>query len=552
MINMNSFLPSTKIIEKIFKGHVDEWYHFGQFHLACIKGINLYLRKFDFVIIGIETNEGTVIQRNEFSENILEYFDNNIFRKNICLALFVTDESEWYNIKTTQPLLKLTIKLQKNMFYSNVINLISLNKIITENTDPKLLNPYNYSGVCSKNMFFFRKDEVNQIIDECQRSFLVSSQEKMGKSSFLKHVKNEIKRTYPKQSVTIIDCISIISFNDFVIKILEETAPKSAFQYFNGRCQSSIDRILHVESSRQKTAFVIMLDNFDYIFNMNEYGLKNIIKTITSNKLKGYCRFIISCSETCEEIFRESMPQIRNFFSHIKLCSFSIKEATSFIKSTFEELNIPLAHDDNSISYILNVTEMKPWLLQKVCFHITHNYFAFKNYEHIDIIIKTLKKYDIVKGYDMKHDNKINRFIFICYAHKDYEFAVKLYNDLKKYGETPWLDKESLLPGEQWKEGINNAIKKSDYFVVLISSNSTNHKGYMNNEIRIGFEQLDSLPDNEIYIIPVRIENASPSLERINDLHRVDLFLNWDKGVSKIIKTIQRKRNDESLYNNKQ
>jgi len=57
--------------------------------------------------------------------------------------------------------------------------------------------------------------------------------------------------------------------------------------------------------------------------------------------------------------------------------------------------------------------------------------------------------------------------IFICYAREDELSARRLFNDLKKAGLDPWLDKESLLPGQEWRQLLNIVTK--DEAVSLIS-----------------------------------------------------------------------------------
>ena len=48
--------------------------------------------------------------------------------------------------------------------------------------------------------------------------------------------------------------------------------------------------------------------------------------------------------------------------------------------------------------------------------------------------------------------------IFLSYAREDMGMAKQLYNDLKRYGLDVWLDTESLLLGDRWKDKIQDAI----------------------------------------------------------------------------------------------
>ena len=40
--------------------------------------------------------------------------------------------------------------------------------------------------------------------------------------------------------------------------------------------------------------------------------------------------------------------------------------------------------------------------------------------------------------------------VFISYAREDSDAAKRLKKDLKDAGLNPWLDKEELLPGQNW------------------------------------------------------------------------------------------------------
>ena len=69
---------------------------------------------------------------------------------------------------------------------------------------------------------------------------------------------------------------------------------------------------------------------------------------------------------------------------------------------------------------------------------------------------------------NMNEGNNVT--VFISYARKDYDAAERLHQDLKIAGLTSWLDKESLIAGQNWKIAINIAIKNSRYFIPIFSS----------------------------------------------------------------------------------
>jgi len=60
--------------------------------------------------------------------------------------------------------------------------------------------------------------------------------------------------------------------------------------------------------------------------------------------------------------------------------------------------------------------------------------------------------------------------VFISYAHADLDSAWRLYSRLSSFENVSvWFDKESLKPGQRWEKEIERAIRKSRYFLVLIS-----------------------------------------------------------------------------------
>jgi hypothetical protein len=76
------------------------------------------------------------------------------------------------------------------------------------------------------------------------------------------------------------------------------------------------------------------------------------------------------------------------------------------------------------------------------------------------------------------------RTVFISYAREDFDAARILYDDLRAAGLIPWLDKESLLPGQQWEIEIKKAIENSTYFLAVLSSNSVDKRGYVQKEFQ--------------------------------------------------------------------
>jgi hypothetical protein len=109
------------------------------------------------------------------------------------------------------------------------------------------------------------------------------------------------------------------------------------------------------------------------------------------------------------------------------------------------------------------------------------------------------------------------------------------------------MDKHNLLPGQLWKPAIRDAIKKSRYFVAIISKHSIDKRGFVQAEFKQGLETLEEFPESEIYVIPARLDDSKPTHEKLSELHWVDLFPDWVQGFDRILMAMN--TTDKSVSN---
>jgi hypothetical protein len=127
------------------------------------------------------------------------------------------------------------------------------------------------------------------------------------------------------------------------------------------------------------------------------------------------------------------------------------------------------------------------------------------------------------------------RKVFLCHAKEDEIVVRKCYSELQLVGFEPWIDKESLLPGQDWKTVIETEINKTNYILVFISHNSVQKDGFVQREIRFALERAAYKPDGTIFIIPVRLEPIGVP-RQLSHLHWVDLF--EKEGMSRLLKAL--------------
>lgn len=128
--------------------------------------------------------------------------------------------------------------------------------------------------------------------------------------------------------------------------------------------------------------------------------------------------------------------------------------------------------------------------------------------------------------------------VFISYARENLGEAMRLYADLQRAGIDPWIDREDLLPGQKWKFAITRAIRESKFFIALMSQASLTKQGYVQKELREALELLDEIPEDQIFVIPVRLDDCHPSHPQLKELHRVDLFPVWEAGMQRVLVTL--------------
>jgi hypothetical protein len=134
--------------------------------------------------------------------------------------------------------------------------------------------------------------------------------------------------------------------------------------------------------------------------------------------------------------------------------------------------------------------------------------------------------------------NSVPNRVFISYAREDERYAKRLYDDIKSAGLDPWLDKECILPGEDWKISIRKGIRESRYFIPLLSSNSVERRGYVQKELKQALDILEEISPSGVFVIPVRLDDCKVSSKRINSRHIEDLSKNWDQGIKRILKSM--------------
>jgi hypothetical protein len=130
--------------------------------------------------------------------------------------------------------------------------------------------------------------------------------------------------------------------------------------------------------------------------------------------------------------------------------------------------------------------------------------------------------------------------VFIAYVQEDLDLARRLYADLSAAGMCPWLDKNKLMPGQNWPRAIETAIDTSDFFVPCFSRNAVSKRGAFHSELRYALECANRIPLDEIFLVPIRMDECTVPDQIAHRIQCVDLFPDWDLGLATVVRTIHR------------
>jgi hypothetical protein len=130
--------------------------------------------------------------------------------------------------------------------------------------------------------------------------------------------------------------------------------------------------------------------------------------------------------------------------------------------------------------------------------------------------------------------------VFIAYALEDAERAEQLFAALTSRGFAAWLDRRKLLPGQNWPRRIEDAIASSDFFVACFSKKSVRKRGGFQAEIRHALDCARRVPLDDVFIIPVRLDDCRVPVRIQKELQYIDLFPDWQAGVEHVFRIIEK------------
>lgn len=89
--------------------------------------------------------------------------------------------------------------------------------------------------------------------------------------------------------------------------------------------------------------------------------------------------------------------------------------------------------------------------------------------------------------------------IYISHSHQDKELARNIADGLRESGNEIFIDSESLQAGSDWRSTLNESLKQSDVFLVLVTESSVNSQ-FVVSEIGAARAYVNSSSNEKLFI----------------------------------------------------
>lgn len=132
--------------------------------------------------------------------------------------------------------------------------------------------------------------------------------------------------------------------------------------------------------------------------------------------------------------------------------------------------------------------------------------------------------------------------VFLCHSSADKPVVRELYQKLcVEPWIQPWLDEEELYPGQDWETEIEKAVESSDVVLVCLSNGSINKRGFVQKELRFALDVALEMPEETIFIIPLRLEECTPP-RSLRGWQYADYFEGQrERSMSRLLVSLQKR-----------
>lgn len=125
------------------------------------------------------------------------------------------------------------------------------------------------------------------------------------------------------------------------------------------------------------------------------------------------------------------------------------------------------------------------------------------------------------------------REVFLSHSALDRQFADQVAESVRRHGVPVWYSQTNILGAQQWHDEIGNALRRCDWFAVILSPNSVGSK-WVRRELLYALRQ-DRFENKIVPILyqPCEVERLSWTL---SSFQIVDASHSFDSGCRDLLR----------------
>lgn len=374
----------------------------------------------DFTKLNIGSIEESIFILQDRQEP--EKSDIQHLRDTILIHVNSTRPCLFFSLKMTE---KIDELLQKR--FLNIIPILSsdlkdilfssrplqtLKDILLQRISSSQISPYQTDGPAITT-FYGRQRELKKILGTVNRSFSIVGARKIGKSSLLARIKNELEDMGALSIFMDLESPSNPDHKSFLQRM--ELEMGRLFK-MNLDFENDIDnfrRSVKQLPTRGKK-IIMILDEIDALLAYDKQLDYPLIKVFRSLFQEGYCQFVLSGFEVLQNVKRDIESPFYNFCEEIRLGPLNPKHARDLIGEPMANIGIGYQNDRDK-ALIMEYTARHPNLIQFFCKNLIEK--LEENAE--DTSCRLISRTDIEDLYNFEYDNYILDDFYMFYMDLD-------------------------------------------------------------------------------------------------------------------------------------
>ncbi|NIM16575.1 MAG: AAA family ATPase [Candidatus Aminicenantes bacterium] len=284
----------------------------------------------------------------------------------------------------------------------------ALKEILFQRISSSQISPYQTDGPAITT-FYGRQRELRMILGTTNRSFTIVGARKIGKSSLLARIKNELDDMGAYSVFMDLESPSNPDYTSFLQRMELEMSRllKTDFHFEN-----NIDKFCNTvkQFSLWDRKLIVILDEIDELLLFDKRQDYRLIKSFRSLFQEGYCQFILSGFEVLQNVKRDFHSPFFNFCEEMQLGPLEKKFAMDLITEPMANIGISYENPEDR-ELILGYTSHHPNLIQFFCKHLIEKLDENEDTTKKRLITGT----DIKDLYNFKYDNYVIDNFYMFY-----------------------------------------------------------------------------------------------------------------------------------------